>query len=125
MTLFDSFGAYGLTFIAFLELIGMVHVYGHKRFTQDIEDMTGVRPGVYWQATWRVISPSLMLLVLVSSSYQLLTTSPTYSAWRQDKATSEKKEYSGGSLAVAAVLAVSSLLPVILGAASFFINRWR
>merc|ERR1711935_128500 len=125
LTLFDSFGAYGLTFIAFFELIGMVHVYGHKRFTQDIEDMTGIRPGIYWQATWRVISPSLMLLVLVSSSYQLLTTSPTYSAWVQSKANSEEKEYSGGSLAIAAILAVSSLLPVILGAASYFINRLR
>ena len=41
LTLFDSFGATGLTFIAFAELLSVMYVYGHKRFTKDIETMTG------------------------------------------------------------------------------------
>ena len=49
LTLADTFGATGLTFIAFTELVAVMYVYGHKRFTQDIERMTGVRPGLYWQ----------------------------------------------------------------------------
>ena len=41
LTLFDSFGATGLTFIAFAELLSVMYVYGHTRFTKDIENMTG------------------------------------------------------------------------------------
>ena len=40
-----SFGATGLTLIAFLELIAVMYVYGHKRFTDDIENMTGASQG--------------------------------------------------------------------------------
>ena len=53
LTLFDSFGATGLTFIAFTELVSVMYVYGHERFTRDITLMTGVRPGIFWQITWR------------------------------------------------------------------------
>ena len=42
LTLFDSFGAAGLTFIAFAELVSVMYVYGHERFTRDIENMTGM-----------------------------------------------------------------------------------
>ena len=38
---FPSFGATGLTLIAFFELVSVMYVYGHKRFTDDIENMTG------------------------------------------------------------------------------------
>ena len=34
LTLFDSFGATGLTFIAFTELISVMYVYGHERFSR-------------------------------------------------------------------------------------------
>ena len=67
LTLFDSFGATGnksimyveylkkcisgLTFIAFTELVSVMYVYGHQRFTRDIHSMTGVRPGVFWQVS--------------------------------------------------------------------------
>ncbi len=47
--LFDRYGAMGLTLIAFVEIMAVMYVYGHKRFTDDIEEMTGVRPGWYWQ----------------------------------------------------------------------------
>ena len=39
--IFPSFGATGLTLIAFFELVSVMYVYGHKRFTDDIENMTG------------------------------------------------------------------------------------
>ena len=34
LTLFDSFGATGLTFIAFTELVSVMYVYGHERFSR-------------------------------------------------------------------------------------------
>ena len=32
--------------IGLAEIMAVMYVYGHKKFTQDIEDMTGVRPGI-------------------------------------------------------------------------------
>ena len=98
--LFPSFGATGLTLIAFFELVSVMYVYGHKRFTDDIENMTGcsssilsswwpsssgVRPGPYWQIMWRFISPALMSAVIASSIYFLLTNNPKYSAWNKEQ----------------------------------------
>ena len=48
LTLFDEFGATGLTLIAFIEIICVMYVYGHRRFTDDIEDMTGKRIKFYF-----------------------------------------------------------------------------
>ena len=45
LTLFDNYGAMGLTLIGLAEILAVMYVYGHKKFTQDVEDMTGVRPG--------------------------------------------------------------------------------
>ena len=32
-----------------------------SRFNRDIEFMIGHKPNIFWQATWRVVSPLLML----------------------------------------------------------------
>ncbi len=39
----------GLSIIAFCEIMAVMYVYGHARFTEDIYQMTGVRPGPFWQ----------------------------------------------------------------------------
>ena len=87
LTLFDSFGATGLTFIAFTELVSVMYVYGHARFTRDIEHMTGVRPGWYWQIMWRFVSPALMLVIILSSIYFMFKHKPTYTGWDGTKVT--------------------------------------
>ena len=51
------------------------------RFTKDIEDMTGYRPGRYWQVTWRFLAPLIMVCILVSSMVSMLLKKPQYSAW--------------------------------------------
>ena len=45
LSLFDRYGAMGLTLIAFIEIVSVMYVYGHKRFTDDIQEMTGHRYG--------------------------------------------------------------------------------
>ena len=103
LTLFDSFGATGLTFIAFTELVSVMYVYGHQKFTRDIAVMTGVRPGLFWQITWRsglmimtmtlmmmmsrFVSPALMAGIILSSLYFMMSHWPTYTAWDRDTAT--------------------------------------
>ena len=104
LTLFDSFGATGLTFIAFTELVSVMYVYGHQKFTRDITVMTGVRPGLFWQITWRsvllimtvmmtmmsrFVSPALMAGIILSSLYFMMSHWPTYTAWDRATATGE------------------------------------
>merc|ERR1719347_1908939 len=122
LTLFDTFGATGLTFIAFTELVSVMYVYGHKRFTQDIKNMTGFQPNLYWQIMWRFISPIFMITVIISSVYCMLSDTTTYTAWNQQKAIGEKKEYPEWALGLAALLAMSSLFPILVWLAIHLIN---
>lgn len=59
-----------------IELIHFVH-----RFTEDIYQMTGYRPGLYWQLTWRYIGPAMMSVLLLASVTSMIMSSPQYGAW--------------------------------------------
>lgn len=43
------------------------------RFADDIELMTGTRPGLYWLICWKYLSPLAMLLILIASVVEILT----------------------------------------------------
>lgn len=82
LSMFDSFaGTIGLVVVAFLEMIAVIYVYGHAKFTQDIYDMTGIRPGPYWQITWRFLAPAIMTVILISSIVSMILDPPKYQAW--------------------------------------------
>lgn len=51
------------------------------RFTEDVYQMTGYRPGLYWQYTWRYIGPVIMTLILIASIVKMVWKNPEYSAW--------------------------------------------
>uniref|UniRef100_A0A8C6SLI1 Uncharacterized protein n=1 Tax=Neogobius melanostomus TaxID=47308 RepID=A0A8C6SLI1_9GOBI len=56
-TLFDNFaGSVPLLCIGLFEMIAVVYIYGIDRFF-----MTGSKPGIYWQVTWRFTSPLIIL----------------------------------------------------------------
>lgn len=57
------------------------------RFSEDIYQMTGYRPGTYWQWTWRYIGPVIMTCILVSSVVCLAIDKPTYSAYKAEEVT--------------------------------------
>lgn len=63
-----------------LKVFMIITVIVH-RFTEDIFQMTGYRPGPYWQYTWRYIGPVIMVCILVSSVVCMVIQNPTYSAW--------------------------------------------
>jgi hypothetical protein len=46
--------------------------------------MTGYRPGLYWQITWRFLGPLLMTIILVSSLVFMIIKKPEYQAWKAD-----------------------------------------
>ncbi|EDL37057.1 sodium-dependent neutral amino acid transporter B(0)AT3 isoform 6 [Mus musculus] len=82
LEIFDSFAAsLNLIIFAFMEVVGVIHIYGMKRFCDDIEWMTGRRPGLYWQVTWRVVSPMLLFGIFLSYIVLLIQTPPSYKAW--------------------------------------------
>ncbi|XP_078543791.1 sodium-dependent neutral amino acid transporter B(0)AT1-like isoform X2 [Lissotriton helveticus] len=66
LALFDNFaGSIPLLIIAFCEMVGVVYIYGIDRFNDDIKFMIGHKPNIFWQATWRIISPLVMLVIFL------------------------------------------------------------
>ena len=56
-----------------------------------------------------------MGIIILSSCYFLLSNIPTYMAWDSLTATGIRKQYPAWTLVIAATLALSSLVPIVLG----------
>uniref|UniRef100_A0A6Q2WVV0 Transporter n=1 Tax=Esox lucius TaxID=8010 RepID=A0A6Q2WVV0_ESOLU len=85
LEIFNSYvGSLPLLIIAFFEIIAVVYIYGIKKFSDDIESMTGRRPNIFWQATWRVFSPLMLLVVFLAYVVVQTETEPTYDAWNPE-----------------------------------------
>lgn len=54
-----------------------------NRFNKDIEFMIGHKPNIFWQVTWRVVSPVIMIFILVFYFVTEVTETPTYLVWDQ------------------------------------------
>lgn len=52
-----------------------------KRFSKDVKWMTGRKPNLYWQITWRFISPLLLLIVFVAFVTLQIQKPSSYAAW--------------------------------------------
>ncbi|OXB66337.1 hypothetical protein ASZ78_003728 [Callipepla squamata] len=82
LTLFDSFaGSIPLLIIAFCEMFSVVYIYGIDRFNKDIEFMIGHKPNIFWQVTWRVISPLIMLVIFFFYFVVKVNQELLYSVW--------------------------------------------
>ncbi|XP_053205202.1 sodium-dependent neutral amino acid transporter B(0)AT3-like [Panonychus citri] len=105
-TLFDNFaGNFPLLIIAFFECIAIAFVYGLKRFSDDLELMTGKRPNHYMLFCWRYAAPCTMLIILISSLVRLSQESG-YDAWDSKLATVIVKEWPGWAKILATLLIV-------------------
>lgn len=123
LKLFDSFaGTIGLVLLALLEMVAVMFVYGHEKFTQDIEDMTGYRPGWYWQITWRFIGPCIMGCILVSSIVYRIVNNPTFSAWDAETGKTIPTEYPGWVMVIAVMMILAGILPMPL---VFLLRRFQ
>uniref|UniRef100_A0A8C6PJM2 Transporter n=1 Tax=Nothobranchius furzeri TaxID=105023 RepID=A0A8C6PJM2_NOTFU len=82
LALFDNFaGSIPLLVIGFCEMIAVVYIYGVDRFNKDIEFMIGHKPNIFWQVTWRVISPLIMIFIFVFYFVTQVTKKLTYLVW--------------------------------------------
>ncbi|XP_006893243.1 PREDICTED: sodium-dependent neutral amino acid transporter B(0)AT3 [Elephantulus edwardii] len=115
LEIFDNYAAsLNLLIFAFCEVVGVVYVYGLQRFCDDIEWMIGRRPGLYWQVTWKVISPLLLLAVLVAYIVLLTQKPPSYKAWNpqyEQFPSRQEKLYPGW---VRVICMLMSFLPSLL-----------
>ncbi|KAJ8412400.1 hypothetical protein AAFF_G00127360 [Aldrovandia affinis] len=59
-----------IMFLAFFEVIALCWLYGVKRLSQNVEEMTGKKPNIFFRVCWTVISPVLVSVLLVFSIIQ-------------------------------------------------------
>ncbi|TNM93304.1 hypothetical protein fugu_018706 [Takifugu bimaculatus] len=85
VTLFDTFaGSFPLLTIGLFEMIAVVYIYGIDRFNADIKFMVGRKPSIFWQVTWRFISPLIVLVILVFYLVTQAQQKLTYLVWDPD-----------------------------------------
>ncbi|KAJ4928388.1 hypothetical protein JOQ06_016180 [Pogonophryne albipinna] len=85
LALFDNFaGSIPLLVIGLCEMIAVMYIYGVDRFNKDIEFMIGHKPNLFWQVTWRVVSPLIMVVILILYFVTQITKSLTYLVWDQE-----------------------------------------
>uniref|UniRef100_A0A8D0WD05 Transporter n=1 Tax=Sus scrofa TaxID=9823 RepID=A0A8D0WD05_PIG len=68
LTLLDTFAAgKAILFAVLMEAVGVSWFYGVDRFSNDIQQMMGFKPGLYWRLCWKFVSPAFLLFVVVVS----------------------------------------------------------
>ncbi|KAF3833653.1 hypothetical protein F7725_024857 [Dissostichus mawsoni] len=82
VTLFDNFaGSVPLLTIGLFEMISIVYIYGIDRFNEDLEFMVGHKPNIFWQISWRFVSPLVVLVILVFYLVTQVQKELTYLVW--------------------------------------------
>ncbi|XP_010706909.1 sodium-dependent neutral amino acid transporter B(0)AT1 [Meleagris gallopavo] len=118
LALFDSFaGSIPLLIIAFCEMFSVVYIYGIDRFNKDIEFMIGHKPNIFWQVTWRVISPLIMLVIFLFYFVVKVNEELLYSVWNpnyEEFPKPQKIGYPGWVYAIIVIIAgvPSLIIPV-------------
>nr|AGY96958.1 high-affinity octopamine transporter protein 2A [Limulus polyphemus] len=65
---FDTYSAgISLLFSALLEAIGVAWIYGLENFCENIREMLGFFPGLFWRLCWKFISPIFLVAIIVSA----------------------------------------------------------
>ncbi|KAJ4928390.1 hypothetical protein JOQ06_016182 [Pogonophryne albipinna] len=82
VTLFDNFaGSVPLLTIGLFEMISIVYIYGIDRFNEDLKFMVGHKPNIFWQISWRFVSPLVVLVILVFYLVTQVQKELTYLVW--------------------------------------------
>ncbi|KAL5274866.1 SLC6A19 family protein [Megaselia abdita] len=109
--LMDSFaGNFPLLIIALFECISISYVYGVRKFSDDIEMMTGSRPSIYWMFCWKYLSPAAMITILIASLYQLIADGSKYPAWNSTEGNTEQKDWPHWCVVFAFCLILGAIL---------------
>ncbi|XP_033226125.1 sodium-dependent dopamine transporter-like [Belonocnema kinseyi] len=64
--LLDRYAAgYSMLFAVLAEAIAVSWIYGTERFCDDIKDMIGFAPGIYWRVCWKFVAPIFIIFIIV------------------------------------------------------------
>lgn len=64
--LLDRYAAgYSILIAVLFETIAVSWIYGTNRFCDDIRDMIGFYPGIYWRVCWKFVAPIFLLFIIV------------------------------------------------------------
>ncbi|XP_013384066.1 sodium-dependent dopamine transporter isoform X2 [Lingula anatina] len=64
--LMDRFAAgYSIMFAVFFEAMAISWFYGVDRFCEDIQEMLGFKPGIFWRVCWMFVAPIFILFIMV------------------------------------------------------------
>lgn len=67
LQLLDNYVAtWSIVIICIMECVVITFVYGPDRLLNDIQFMTGTRPGVVWKYCWIMVSPLTLIFILIS-----------------------------------------------------------
>uniref|UniRef100_A0A4W4GC77 Transporter n=1 Tax=Electrophorus electricus TaxID=8005 RepID=A0A4W4GC77_ELEEL len=127
LEIFNSYvGSVPLLIIAFFEITSVVVFYGMKRFSEDIEFMTGHRPGLFWHLCWMGVSPLMLLVVLVAYVVVQVQVQPQYPTWNPSYTLfpeAEVKPYPDWVFAICVMLSAVPVVPIPLVALYHLIRR--
>lgn len=93
-----------------LEMYAFVMRCDNFRFADDIELMTGNRPGLYWLICWKYLSPLAMLSILIASFVEIFFEGSGYPAWVASKGVTERHEWPVWALVLISILILTSVL---------------
>lgn len=72
--LLDRYAAgYSILIAVFFEAIAVSWIYGTNRFCEDIRDMIGFTPGIYWRVCWKFVAPLFLMFII---AYGLIFSAP-------------------------------------------------
>ena len=76
----------GILFALLLFILLFTHpwqysVFVTPRFNDDVKYMIGHKPNFFWQATWRVISPLIIFIILAFYLVSKVSEKLIYKAW--------------------------------------------
>ncbi|KAG9509399.1 Sodium-dependent neutral amino acid transporter SLC6A17 [Fragariocoptes setiger] len=110
LAIFDQFaGNFPLVIIALFEILAVSHIYGLKRFSDDLELMNGSRPSIFMLACWRYLAPITLVVVMLASAYDL-SSSLEYQTWSASKATLETRPWPAWCINMGLFLIISSTI---------------
>jgi len=54
---------YSIIIAVFFEAIAVSWLYGIKRISEDVKEMLGTKPGVFWIVTWCLAAPVFLAVM--------------------------------------------------------------